>query len=422
MKIASFPLFIARRIYSDPSPESGGRVSKPAITIALAGIAIGLTVMILSIAIAMGFKQEVKEKVTGFAAHIQVANYSRSGNLYETRPVVGDDSLRTAILQSSAGISHVQRYTMKPGMLKTDDNFQGIILKGIGQEYDTTFLSRHLIAGRIPLFTDSVASGEILVSKTLADRLGIRTGDRISTYFIQENVRARRFTVCGIYQTNFAEYDNRFLITDLYTAGRLNSWKDPALVSGMEVAIAPGADLEACTDQLGQLVNRRTDRYGNAYLAQSIEQLYPSIFAWLEVLDTNVLVIIILMTGVAGFTMISGLLILILERTNMIGVLKALGAADDAIRRIFLLFAVFLIGRGLLWGNVIGIGLCLLQQSARLIRLDPTTYYVDAVPVLLDIPALLLLNLSTLVISVAMLLGPSLLISRIKPAKAIRFE
>lgn len=422
MKIASFPLFIARRIYSDPSPESGGRVSKPAITIALAGIAVGLAVMILSIAVAMGFKREVKEKVTGFAAHIQVANYSRSGNLYETRPIAGDDSLRTAILQSSAGISHVQRYTMKPGMWKTRDNFQGIILKGIGQEYDTTFLSRHLIAGRIPLFTDSVASGEILVSKVLADKLGVRTGDRITTYFVQENVRARRFTVCGIYQTNFAEYDNRFLITDLYTAGRLNGWKDPSLVSGMEVAIRPGADLEACTARVGQLVNRRTDRYGNAYLAQSIEQLYPSIFAWLEVLDTNVLVIIILMTGVAGFTMISGLLILILERTNMIGVLKALGAADGTIRRIFLLFAVFLIGRGLLWGNLIGIGLCLLQQSVRLIRLDPTTYYVDAVPVLLDIPMLLLLNLSTLVISVAMLLGPSLLISRIRPAEVMRFE
>ncbi len=418
----SFPLFIAKRMYASNNTVGEKHISKPAITIAMAGIAIGLVVMILSIAIAMGFKREVKEKVTGFGADIQVANYSRSNNLYETRPIVSDDSIRTVILQASPGISHVQRYTMKPGMLKTENSFQGIILKGIGQEYDTTFLAQHLIEGSIPQFTDSVASGEILISKTLADKLGIHMGDRISTYFIQENVRARRFTVKGIYQTNFAEYDSRFLITDLYTTGRLNNWKDPAMVSGMEVEIHPDADLETCTDQLGQCINRQTDRYGNAYLAQSIEQLYHSIFAWLDVLDTNVLVIIILMTGVAGFTMISGLLILILERTNMIGVLKALGATNYTIRQVFLFFAVFLIGRGLLWGNVIGIGLCLLQQCTHLVKLDPTTYYVDAVPVMLDLPALLVLNAATLLISVGMLIGPSLLISRIKPAKSIRFE
>lgn len=418
----SFPFFIAKRMYASDNTVGHKHISKPAITIAMAGIAIGLTVMILSIAIAMGFKQEVKEKVTGFASDIQVANYSRTNNLYETRPIVGDDSIRTVIRQASAGISHVQRYTTKPGMLKTENSFQGIILKGIGQEYDTTFLAKHLIEGTIPHFTDSTASGEILISKTLADKLGIGTGDRINTYFIQENVRARRFTVKGIYQTNFAEYDNRFLITDLYTATRLNNWKDTTLVSGMEVAIKPGTSLEQCTEKLGLIVNRQTDRYGNAYLAQSIEQLYPSIFAWLEVLDTNVLVILILMTGVAGFTMISGLLILILERTNMIGVLKALGATDNTIRKIFLVFAVFLIGKGLLWGNVAGIGLCLLQQVTHLVKLNPETYYVDAVPILLDIPTLLILNVSTLVISVSMLIGPSLLISRIKPAKSIRFE
>lgn len=385
------------------------------------GIAIGLVVMILSVAIALGFKQEVRDKVVGFGAHIQVANFSRT-DVYETRPVVGSDSIRQVIRQSSPGVKHIQRFAIKPGMLKTEDNFQGIILKGIAQEYDTTFLANHLVEGRIPHFTDSVASGEVLVSRQVADKMGLHVGDKINTYYIEKNVRARRFTISGIYQTNFTEYDDRFFITDLYTASRLNNWKDRDLVSGMELQILPDASLEQCADEVASVINRQTDRYGNAYLAQSIEQLYPSIFAWLEVLDTNVVVILVLMLGVAGFTMISGLLILILERTNMIGILKALGASDITIRRIFLYFSAFLILKGMFWGNLIGISLCLAQKYGGIVHLDPKTYYVEVVPVLIDVPLLLLLNLFTLLVSVLMLVGPSLLISRIKPVKAIRFE
>ena len=375
----------------------------------------------LSVAIALGFKQEVRDKVIGFGAHIQVANFSRT-DVYETRPVVGSDSIRQVIRQASPGVKHIQRFAIKPGMLKTEDNFQGIILKGIAQEYDTTFLANHLVEGRIPHFTDSVASGEVLVSRQVADKMGLHVGDKINTYYIEKNVRARRFTISGIFQTNFTEYDDRFFITDLYTASRLNNWKDRDLVSGMELQILPDASLEQCADEVASVINRQTDRYGNAYLAQSIEQLYPSIFAWLEVLDTNVVVILVLMLGVAGFTMISGLLILILERTNMIGILKALGAPDLTIRRIFLYFSAFLILKGMFWGNLIGISLCLAQKYGGIVHLDPKTYYVEVVPVLIDVPLLLLLNLFTLLVSVLMLVGPSLLISRIKPVKAIRFE
>lgn len=385
------------------------------------GIAIGLVVMMLSVAIALGFKQEVRDKVIGFGAHIQVANFSRT-DVYETRPVVGSDSIRQVIRQASPGVKHIQRFAIKPGMLKTEDNFQGIILKGIAQEYDTTFLANHLVEGRIPHFTDSVASGEVLVSRQVADKMGLHVGDKINTYYIEKNVRARRFTISGIFQTNFTEYDDRFFITDLYTASRLNNWKDRDLVSGMELQILPDASLEQCADEVASVINRQTDRYGNAYLAQSIEQLYPSIFAWLEVLDVNVVVVLVLMLGVAGFTMISGLLILILERTNMIGILKALGAPDLTIRRIFLYFSAFLILKGMFWGNLIGISLCLAQKYGGIVHLDPKTYYVEVVPVLIDVPLLLLLNLFTLLVSVLMLVGPSLLISRIKPVKAIRFE
>ena len=416
----SLSLFIARRIYGSSAPQDA-RVSRPAVTIAMIGIAIGLVVMMLSVAIALGFKQEVRDKVIGFGSHIQVANFSRT-DVYETRPVVGSDSIRQVIRQSSPGVKHIQRFAIKPGMLKTEDNFQGIILKGIAQEYDTTFLANHLVEGRIPHFTDSVASGEVLVSRQVADKMGLHVGDKINTYYIEKNVRARRFTISGIFQTNFTEYDDRFFITDLYTASRLNNWKDRDLVSGMELQILPDASLEQCADEVASVINRQTDRYGNAYLAQSIEQLYPSIFAWLEVLDTNVVVILVLMLGVAGFTMISGLLILILERTNMIGILKALGAPDITIRRIFLYFSAFLILKGMFWGNLIGISLCLAQKYGGIVHLDPKTYYVEVVPVLIDVPLLLLLNLFTLLVSVLMLVGPSLLISRIKPVKAIRFE
>ncbi|MBR3758633.1 MAG: ABC transporter permease [Bacteroidaceae bacterium] len=416
----SLSLFIARRIYGSSAPQDA-RVSRPAVTIAMIGIAVGLVVMMLSVAIALGFKQEVRDKVIGFGSHIQVANFTRT-DVYETRPVVGSDSIRQVIRQASPGVEHIQRFAIKPGMLKTDDNFQGIILKGIAQEYDTTFLANHLVEGRIPHFTDSVASGEVLVSRQVADKMGLHVGDKINTYYIEKNVRARRFTISGIFQTHFTEYDDRFFITDLYTASRLNNWKDRDLVSGMELRISPDASLEQCADEVSSVINRQTDRYGNAYLAQSIEQLYPSIFAWLEVLDTNVVVILVLMLGVAGFTMISGLLILILERTNMIGILKALGAPDLTIRRIFLYFSAFLILKGMFWGNLIGISLCLAQKYGGIVHLDPKTYYVEVVPVLIDVPLLLLLNLFTLLVSVLMLVGPSLLISRIKPVKAIRFE
>lgn len=414
----SYPFFIARRIYS--RQDGAGRVSRPAITIAIAGIAIGLAVMLVSLAIALGFKNEVRGKIIGFSSHIQVANYSRS-ETFESRPVAASDSLIESLRNVDSDIAHVQRFAIKAGLLTTDNSFQGILLKGVGEEFDTTFLARHLIAGSIPCFSDSVASGKVLISQTLANRLELGVGDKLYTYFIGKNVRARRFIVSGIFQTNFAEYDNRLLISDLYTARRLNNWH-PDQVSGIELYLRPEADMEQVGQSVGSLVNRRVDAYGNSYLAQTIDQIYPSIFAWLEVLDTNVLVILILMTAVAGFTMISGLLILILERTNMIGILKSLGATDLSIRSIFLYFASFLIGKGMLYGNIVALIIYFVQTHFSLIHLDPATYYVDSVPMQLSLLPWLLVNIATLLVSILMLVGPSMLISRIKPAQSIRFE
>ncbi|MBD8040723.1 ABC transporter permease [Phocaeicola sp. Sa1CVN1] len=415
----NWKLFIARRIYQTKEKEGDRNVSKPAVRIAMVGIAIGLAVMILSVAVVVGFKHEVRDKVIGLGADILVTSLDVVQS-YQVTPVVGDDSLISA-LGKMPGVKHVQRYATKPGMIMTSDNFQGIVLKGIGQEYDTTFLHRHLEEGHIPAFTDSVSSNQVLVSKTIADRLGVRVGDKLYTYYLENNIRARRLTVAGIYQTNFSSYDDLFLLTDLRTVERLNNW-EPGQVGGLEIQVTDYDLLDETNGYILSSLDKKTDKYGGRYYAQTIEEVYPQIFAWLDLLDINVWVILVLMVGVAGFTMISGLLIIILERTNMIGVLKALGADNTAIRKVFLSFAVFLIRKGMLWGNVIALTCCAVQYFFRPVRLDPAVYYIDAVPIELNLWIWLLLNAGTLVVSVLMLVGPSYLISRIHPARSIRFE
>lgn len=413
----NWKLFIARRIYKDNEGEK--EVSKPAIRIAMAGIAIGLAVMIISVAVVIGFKHQVRDKVIGLSSDILVTSMDEA-QAYQTTPVAGGDSVMQ-VLRSLPSVSHVQRYASKPGMIMTADNFQGMLLKGIAQEYDMTFLQNHLLEGEIPAFTDSIASNKVLVSRTIADRLSLKVGDNLYTYYLENNIRARRLIVSGIYQTNFSAYDDLFLITDLYTVIRLNNWEKDQ-VGGLEIEVSDYTLLEQVNDNIRGLFDEKSDRYGNMYYSRTVEEVYPQIFAWLDLLDVNVWVILILMVGVAGFTMISGLLIIILERTNMIGVLKALGADNTAVRKIFLSFSVLLIRKGMLWGNIVALSFCILQYYFKIVKLDPATYYVDSVPVELNIGVWLLLNICTLIVSVLMLVGPSYLVSRIHPAKSVRFE
>ena len=406
--MSNWKFFIARRIYR--SREGEKEVSKPAVRIAMAGIAIGLAVMIVSVAVVIGFKHQVRDKVIGMGSDIVVSSIE-GAQLYQMNPVVANDSL-LSVIRNIPQVSHVQRYAT---------NFQGMIVKGVAQEYDWTYLKAHLQEGEIPALTDSVASNRVLVSRSMADKLSLKVGDKLYTYYIEGNVRARRLTVSGIFQTNFSAFDDYFLITDMYMVRRLNGW-EPDQVGGVEVAVSDYRFLDSVNDDIRGHIQEQTDRYGAIYCSRTSEELYPQIFAWLDLLDTNVWVILILMTGVAGFTMISGLLIIILERTQMIGVLKALGANNASIRQIFLSFSVFLIGRGMCWGNVIGLSCCLLQYFFEPIKLDPATYYVNAVPVELHLGWIVLLNVCTLLVSVGMLVGPSYLISHIHPAKSIRFE
>ncbi len=410
-------LFISKRIYSNV--DGGKQVSRPAVLIAMIGIAIGLAVMIISVAVVIGFKNEVRNKVIGFGSHIQISNFDAVRS-YETRPVVANDSMMAA-LSNYPEVKHVQRYSTKPGMIKTNDAFQGMVLKGVGPEFDPSFFRENLIEGEIPMFSDSVSSNQVVISKALATKMNLKLGDQIYTYYIQKNIRARKLTIKGIYQTNFAEYDNLFLLTDISMVNRLNGWK-PEQVSGVELQVKDYSKLEDTTYKIAADTDNKSDCFGGVYYVRNIQQLNPQIFAWLGLLDLNVWVILFLMVGVAGFTMISGLLIIIIERTNMIGVLKALGADNFTIRKTFLWFSVFLIGKGMLWGNIIGLAFYYLQSQFGLFKLDPATYYVDTVPVSFNIWLFLLINIGALLVSVLMLLGPSYLITKINPAVSMRYE
>lgn len=414
----NLPLFIARKIYD--GKNEGKQVSRPAIRIATAGVAIGLAVMLISVSVVLGFKHTIRDKVIGFGSHIQVGSFMtlQTGDFY---PIQMDDSMLT-VLKTIPGVKHVQRYAMKQGILKTDHDFLGVVFKGIGAEYDTTFLHQNMRQGHIPRFTDNASSNKILISQSIADKLGVKANDKIYSYFIDKNgVRTRRFTIEGVYQTNLSQYDDITCFTDLYTAVKLNGWEDDQ-TTGAELTVKDFSQLDDVENLVVKKVNRTLDHYGETYSSKTIRELCPQIFSWLDLLDLNVWIILALMIAVAGVTMISGLLIIILERTVMIGILKALGARNKTIRHTFMWFAAFIIGKGMLIGNIVGLGLISLQQFTGLVKLNPQTYYVNTVPVEYNIPLFIILNVATLLICLFVLIAPSYLISHIHPAKSMRYE
>jgi lipoprotein-releasing system permease protein len=383
------------------------------------GIAIGLAVMIIAVSVITGFKSEIRSKVTGFASHLLVTDVNAvMGD--ESTPVIFNDSLQS-LLSSHPQVAHVQHYSQKAGMMKTIDSFQGVVAKGIGPDYQTDFLRQHIIQGELTQFSDTASSNTVLISKVLADKLQLKVGDKVDTYFFDDNIRARKLLVTGIYETHFSAFDGLYVFTDLYTVNRLNHW-DGDEASGVEVKLMDDSSLEQTTFELGTLLNDFSDRNGTRYGVLNVEQQNPAVFSWLEVLDVNIWVILVLMIGIAGFTMIAGLLIIIIERTQMIGVMKSLGANNTTIRHLFLWLSVFLIGRGMLWGNIIGLTFYFVQKHTGFFTLDPSTYYMDKVPVSLSIPVWLLLNIGTLLISVLMLVGPSYIVARIHPANSMRYE
>ena len=414
----NFPLFIAKRIFTNQGDER--KVSRPAIMIATAGVAIGLAVMLVSVSVVLGFKHTIRDKVIGFGSHIQVANFLTQ-QTSSTYPIVIDQkTLKT--IKSIPGVAHVQVTAIKQGVGKTDTDFLGLVFKGVGPDFDTTFIHQNIVEGSIPKFSDKRSTGKLLVSKMQADKLGLECGDRIFAYFIDDNgVRARRFSIEGIYRTNLSQYDEVICFADIYTVRKLNAWEDDEATYA-EITVSDFEQLQEVEDRMIADINRTTDRNGNTFSAMSVKELSPQIFTWLDLLDLNVWIILALMTAVAGVTMISGLLIIILERTTMIGVLKALGARNKTIRRTFLWFAAFIIGRGMVIGDAIGIGLLLLQRTTGIVKLDPQTYYVSEVPVEFTWLLFAIINIATMAVCIAVLVGPSFLISHIHPAKSMRYE
>ena len=413
-----FPLFIAKRLYSEQGDKR--KVSRPAIHIATAGVAIGLAVMIISVCVVLGFKHTIRDKVIGFGSHIQVADFLTLQQM-EQYPIVIDDSM-IDVLKHIPDVAHVQRFAMKEGILKTDSDFLGVAFKGVGPEFDSTFIHNNMVEGSIPPFSDSVSHNKILVSQLMADKLHLKSGQRIFAYFFDNNgVRTRRFTIAGIYQTNLKKYDETIVFTDLYTAVKLNGWESDQ-ASGAELSVNNFNNLDMVESRVISKVKGTVDHYGETYSSATIKELNPQIFQWLDLMDLNVWIILALMLIVAGVTMISGLLIIILERTSMIGILKALGARNKTIRHTFMWFAVFIIGKGMLIGNVLSLGLLALQQAFGIIKLDAQTYYVSTVPVEINALYIVALNVATLLISVFMLVAPSYLISHIHPAKSMRYE
>lgn len=412
-------LFISRRLFFDKTNKQF--LSQKIIRIALFGIALGLAVMIVSVAVITGFKKEVRNKVIGFGSHIQIVNFD-SRNSFELFPISQDQPFLNQ-LKTTGGIKNIQVFATKPGIIKTEEYTQGIVFKGVDKYYDWEFFQKNLVEGKLPQLNDSARVREIIISEQISKLLKLKLNDSAILYFINEKETPRllQLKICGIYRTGLEEFDNLFVIGDIKQIQRLNDWRADE-ISGFEIEVDNFNEIEEIEQQVRNTVIDYNENSDAILRTESIIRLYPQIFDWLAILDMNVWVILILMILVAGFNMISGLLVLILERSSMIGVLKALGSPNWSIRKIFLYLSVFLTSRGMLWGNVIAVTLIFIQNTFQLIKLDPTTYYVDVVPVNFSLLHLLLLNIGSIVITSIMLLVPSYLVSKISPEKTIRFD
>ncbi len=420
MSLFNTELFIARRIFF--AKGTSRKFSESIVSFAVFGIAFGLFVMILSVAIVTGFKKEVRNKVIGFGSHIQLVNFD-SNSSYETVPVSRNQPWLQEI-RDMKGIKNVQCFATKPGIIKTDDEIHGIVLKGIGPDFDWSFFKANLVEGAIFPVSDSTKCDDVLISRQVALLLKLKVGDPLYTYFLNEETKTqkmRKFKISGIFSTSLEEFDRSFVLADIAHLRKLNDWK-PDQISGFEISINDFSELGNLTQQIRKLTLKYSKEDETVLRPVAITSKYPQIFDWLNLLDMNVWVILALIILVAGFNMVSGLLILILERTTMIGVLKAVGTGNWSIRKIFIYISTFLIVRGMLWGNLAAIAFCLIQAKFEIFKLDPASYYLTAVPVNLKISHLLLLNAGTVIVTLLMLLVPSWYITKIAPDKAIRFD
>lgn len=410
-------LFIAKRLtYNDETRTS---FSGPIVRISITGIALSLAVMIIAISTVTGFKNEIRRKMIGFGSHIQIVNYDANSS-FETEPISKDQSF-LPVLETIPGIRHIQSFATKPGIIKTKEDIQGAIAKGVGSDFDWSFFADNLVEGSIFTATDTGITNNVVISKYFSDLLRLKPGDRFAMYFIDDQPSGRAFTVSGIYRTSLMEFDKQFILVDIGHIQKLNNWSS-SQVSGFEILITDYKALDDVTNEVYTIAGISFNADGSKLRVINIRERYPQIFDWLGLIDKNVWVLLGLMLIVSAFNMISGLLIIILDRTTMIGILKALGMNNHGIRSIFLYQSFYMMLKGLFWGNLVGIGICLLQYHFRILTLNPESYFLDFVPVNFNILHLVLLNIGTLIVTLAVLMLPSMVIARIDPSKTIRFD
>jgi len=402
--------FIAKRLFT--AKEKNNRYTKPILRIAILAIALSVAVMLLSITVLTGFKNEISNKIIGFSSHITITNFTDNQS-YESEPIELNQEFYPSITEQQ-GIKHIQTFATKAGIIKTEDEILGMVLKGVSSDFDPSFFTQNLVVGEVPTYNDTLTSSKVMISKSVADILQLKLGEKLIMYFVEQPPRVRKFIITGIYETGFGDFDDLIVMADIRHIQKLNSWERNQ-VGGFEILIDN-------FDQLDEITAKVYEQIPYNLNAQSIKEQNPQLFDWLDLQDINVRVILILMLIVGAVNMITALLILILERTKLVGILKALGATNWSVRKVFLYNAVYLILKGLFWGNIIGLGIALLQQKFQFISLDPNIYYMITVPINFNFMHILWLNLGTLLICWLILIIPSIIITKITPVKAIRFE
>jgi lipoprotein-releasing system permease protein len=410
----NYELFIAKRIIASKQYKSS--ISSPIIKIAIIAISLGIVIMMIAISTGIGLQQKIREKLSGFNGHIQITNFDSNNSEITLEPVSKNQDFYPDF-NTIDQIKNVQVFATKAGIIRTETDFEGIIFKGVSDDYDWTFFKEYLVEGNLPCFSEDV-SNEVLISEEIANRLQLNLGDEFNILFVKEDPSKapwlRVVKVVGIYNSGFQEFDKSFVIADIRHIQKMNRWSEDE-VGGFEVLISNFDEIEAKSEE----VYAQT---GATLNSQSVIEKYPGIFEWISLFDTNIYLIIVIMILVAGINMITALLVLILERTQMVGILKALGSSNTSIRKVFLYNAGYLILRGLFWGNLIGLTILLIQKYTGVITLNPETYYVNEVPIYLDFGYILLLNIGTFILCLLMLIVPSIVVSKINPAKSIKFE
>ena len=410
----NYELFIAKRIIAAKQYKSS--ISSPIIKIAIIAIALGIIIMMIAIATGIGLQEKIREKLSGFNGHIQITNFDNNNSEITLVPVSIKQDFYPKF-STVEGIENIQIFATKAGIIRTETDFEGIILKGVGQDYDWSFFEDYLIEGRLPKYANDV-SNDVLISQEISNRLGLKLGDEFNILFVKDNPSKapwiRVVKIIGIYNSGFQEFDKSFVIGDIRHIQKMNRWEDDE-VGGFEVLIAN-------FDEIEEKSNEVYLQTASTLNSKSIVEKYPSIFEWISLFDNNIYLIIVIMIFVAGINMITALLVLILERTQMIGILKALGSSNVSIRKVFMYNAGYLILKGLFWGNLIGLTILLIQKYFGVITLNPENYYVSEAPIYLNFGYIILLNIGTLILCLLMLIIPTIIISKISPVKSIKFE